>query len=95
MRNNEEKSPRDICLWESYLEGPRWALSETLIEQGIIDFNAAARKRSLNYELEIIYVRESHTVMRRTLLFKIRGERASLEIFKEGLMQSVRDYQGF
>lgn len=85
---------RDITTWDSYVEGPRWALPSGWLEKGLIEANATLRCHNLQ-EIEIVSVREHTSFLRRTIIFKLRGERASLAAFIKTMETAVREYNAF
>jgi hypothetical protein len=90
----EEPHPRDVVeTGDCYLEGPRWRLPASTLHRDIIDHNAMLNGLGLP-GVEILDAREFTTLTRRTLVFRLRGPRYSVDTFIEALDEMVRANHG-
>lgn len=70
-----------LAHWETYLEGPRWALPEGTIRKGIIDCG-------LHGKVELVYEQRTTSLTRATIFFKVQGPHRYVSAFSDAVSAS-------
>ncbi len=84
MVYDQKTSEFDIVTWESLIEAPRWVLREGSVEIAITDWNWMLKNKGWE-PVELVYNKEYKTFMTRTIMFKIRGQRYPVELFRQAV----------
>lgn len=78
-----------MYVWESYVEGPRWAGFKTAIKEAVIQF------RAKGWDITLDYVNVDKGWIRETTFFKISSsQQEAIEYFQKTMLDALRKYNG-
>lgn len=69
------------AIWETYVEGPRWAKVSNAVRKGVME---------LGITLDYIHVEKG--LLRETTFFKVSGDESGVTTFRRVLLNALEDY---